>query len=517
MSYVLGIDVGSGSARCGVFDVTGRLCGTAKADILIHRPAPGFVEQSSADIWQAVCRATRAATRAADVPPEAILSLSYSATCSLVLLDRDHEPLALNAGDPPWDIIMWMDHRATAETDICNRTASPVLRNLGGAMSVEMQIPKLMWLNRNRPDLWARLGYAGDLADFLVFKSTGSLARSICTLGCKWTYDADAGQWTPGFLEQVGLSDLRERAALPAQAAPIGGLAGSLDPAAAAEMGLTPACQVAVGLIDAHAGALGTAGLYADDALNTRLALIAGTSNCHIALTDQRVEVPGVWGPYHGAVLDGAWALEGGQSASGAMLDQILDLFAASQAYGETPHDALARELLERMKTQPDIAGDIVVTPDFLGNRSPFADPGLRGSISGLTLEDPAESFCKIYWAACLSIAYGTRQIIGAMRGAGLPIRTIHLSGGHARSDLLVRLYADATGCDVLLPGTAEPVLLGAALAAATPLGAAFPLGQAKALRETVAVQPDPAVQTMHARRYKAFCQHYASAKPGQP
>lgn len=463
MTYLLGIDVGSGSARCGVFDMGANLIGVGKHPIAQNRPAPEHVEQSSDDIWAAICIAVRGAVTDAGIDGAQVAALSYSATCSLVLLDQDQRPLALSEGETPWNIIMWMDHRAQEEAHRCNATGSPVLRNLGGAISVEMEIPKLMWVKRHRPDLWARLGYAGDLADFLCLKSTGTLERSVCTLGCKWTYDPDEGGWNHGFLKTVGLADLLARAGLPTQATAIGSFVGTLTDRAAADLGLTPSCKVGMGLIDAHAGALGTSGL-ADSGIENRLALIAGTSNCHIALTRARVEVPGVWGPYAGAVLDGWYALEGGQSATGAALDQILALFRAPE---NDAHGVLGQAFLDGLNADRNYAADLCVLPDFLGNRSPFADPGRKGAIHGLTLEDPATLLPKIYGATALGIAFGTRQIIEAMRTAGVPIHTIDLSGGHAKSELLVHLYADATECDVYLPACAEPVLLGAACAAA--------------------------------------------------
>jgi ribulose kinase len=157
MTYVLGIDVGSGSARCGVFNWDGALIGTAKQAIAINRPEPDHVEQSSTDIWSAICAATKGAMSQAKIRSDEILSLSFSATCSLVLLDKNDAPLPLSRDDKDWNIVMWMDHRAGEETDICNATGSPVLKNLGGAISVEMQIPKLMWVKRHRPDLWENL------------------------------------------------------------------------------------------------------------------------------------------------------------------------------------------------------------------------------------------------------------------------------------------------------------------------------------------------------------------------
>lgn len=505
MSYVLGIDVGSGSARCGVFDARAALVGVGKHPITQHRPHTDHVEQSSDDIWSAIRVAVSEALAAARIDGAEVKALSYSATCSLVLLDRERQPLPLSTTDALWNVIMWMDHRATAEAEEVTATGAPVLRNLGGTMSVEMQIPKLIWVKRHRPDVWARLGYAGDLADFLCLKSTGTFDRSACTLSCKWTYDTDAGGWNKDFLQSVGLSDLLARAALPLHGKPIGTKVGKLTEAAARDLGLTTSCAVGIGLIDAHAGALGTSGLH-QTGVDRRLALIAGTSNCHIALTERRTEVPGVWGPYKGAVLDGWYALEGGQSATGAALDQLLRMFRAPT---NRPHETLGQAFLDGWRADASYGSEICVLPDFLGNRSPFANPTMRGAILGLSLQEPAKLLPKLYGAAALGIAFGTRQIIDAMRREGLPIETIDLSGGHAKSDLLVQLYADATGCDLHLPASEEPVLLGAACAAAMSTSGRIAFQRAAAHAPTHRIQPNPDRSTNVQARYELFSKHY--------
>lgn len=105
-----------------------------------------------------------------------------------------------------WDTISWFDHRALAEADECTRSGHDVLRFIGGAMSPEMQTPKLMWLKQHRPDLWAASGYFFDLADFLTWRATGQANRSQCTLTCKWAYLAHDGGWRPDFSRLSGLA-----------------------------------------------------------------------------------------------------------------------------------------------------------------------------------------------------------------------------------------------------------------------------------------------------------------------
>ncbi len=517
---VIGVDVGSTSVRAGVFGPAGILLGRAVCPIETHRPQPHCVEQDSDNIWQAVCVAVRGALAGSGLAADRVAGIAFDATCSLVLRQADGTKVgvspavssgALSSGaGERWDTIVWMDHRAIAEAAECSASGSEVLRYLGGRMSPEMEIPKLMWLKRHRPDAWARCGLAFDLADFLSWRATGRNDRSVCTLTCKWTYLSHAGQpWDRAFLARVGLEDLFERTGLPDHALPIGHPIGPLTAGTAAELGLTTRCVVAAGLIDAHAGALGTLGGHLGESIDNRIALIAGTSSCNMGLTAVPRFIPGVWGPYYGAVCDGLHLSEGGQSATGALLDHIVESHPARAEFGAKPHDAIGAILFARITAAEGEAPAprLHVLPDFHGNRSPLADPNAVGVISGLTLDRGREALLDLYWATAAAIAYGVRHIIDRMNEAGYAIDTIHLSGGHAASPLLVKLYADATGCAVARSGCGEPVLLGTAIAAAAGAGLKPGLSaaaHAMAGAETL-LRPVPAAQAMHDRRYRVF------------
>jgi ribulose kinase len=186
---VVAVDVGTGSARAGVFDRGGRMLGRAERPIALQRPLPHHAEQDSEDIWAAVAGAVKEARAAAGVAPETIAGLSFDATCSLVALDCEDRPLAVStSGLDRWNVVVWLDHRAIAEAEECSASGHRVLDFLGGTMSPEMEIPKLMWLKRHLPEAWRRAGRMLDLADFLTFRACGANARSCCTLTCKWTY-----------------------------------------------------------------------------------------------------------------------------------------------------------------------------------------------------------------------------------------------------------------------------------------------------------------------------------------
>ena len=511
-NLLVAVDVGTGSARAGVLTAQGGLLARAEHPIAMNRPDANHAEQNSAQIWQAVCTAVCAAMEQAGADPTHVSGLAFDATCSLVVRDAQGSPVTVSTkGGDEWDTIVWLDHRALAEAEECTATGHLVLDSVGGVMSPEMEVPKLMWLKRHLPESWARAGKMFDLADFLSWKATGSLARSQSTLTCKWTYLAHAeGGWQPDFLAKVGLSDLLGKAALPDQASPVGADLGPLTATAAAELGLTTACRVAAGLIDAHSGALGLLGAFAHDArtIDNHLALIAGTSSCVMALSAEARPTKGVWGPYFGAVLPGVWLNEGGQSVTGALLDHIIRWHGAGGEPTAQMHQSIAHRIMElRLREGLTLAERLHVLPDFHGNRSPLADPHALGVISGLTLDSDFDSLCRLYWRTGVSIALGVRHILETLNASGYAIDTLHIAGGHTKNAVLMELYADATGCTVIQSAAKDATLLGTAMLAASAAGLYPSLDAAcRAMQQGGRERaPDPAARAHFDRDYRIF------------
>ncbi len=217
-------------------------------------------------------------------------------------------------------------------------------------MSPEMEIPKLMWLKRHRPDLWQQAGLFLDLADFLTWKATGSAARSRCTLTAKWTYMAQSNNgWQRDFLASVGLEDLTDRGGLPDDTVPIGSAVGTLSAEAAAAFGLDEGIPVGAGMVDAYAGALGVLGSSEgdDDSLDGQVAIIGGTSSCIIAFAREPRFGRSLWGPYYESVFPEHWLVEAGQSATGGLLNHLLQIHSATADSSVPRHQQVIARILE--------------------------------------------------------------------------------------------------------------------------------------------------------------------------
>jgi len=485
--FVIGVDVGTASVRAGIFDLLGRMVGYSAKEISIWRPQEYFVEQSSREIWSAACGAVRAALKNGKVDPARVAGISFDATCSLVALGENDEPVTISpSGDPERNVIVWMDHRGLKQAERINLTGHPALKYVGGKISPEMEPPKLLWVKENLPKSWKLASKFLDLADFMTYKSAGVDARSICTTVCKWTYRGYENKWDESFFDLVGLSKLLDKKMVGKSVVPMGTCLGNLTQVSAADLGLMKGTKVAAGIIDAHAGGIGVFGMGFDSPLQPKqfekiLALIGGTSSCHMVVSRKPRFIKGVWGPYYGAMIPGMWLNEGGQSATGSLLDFMIrnnSRYEAIQREAKRKRltvyeylNGVISDLKKLERKGPEIVKDIHMLPYFLGNRSPRADPSARGVISGMTLDEGTDTLARLYYATIQAIAFGTRHIIEEMNRSGYNIGRIHACGGGTKNSLWLQEHANITGCEIILPREPEAVLVGTAVIAAVGAG----------------------------------------------
>lgn len=499
--YYAGVDVGTGSARAVIIDQSGSILGLAEKPISRQELKENHITQNSTEIWEGICYCVKTALSHSNVNPDDVLGIGFDATCSLVAIrEENDEPQAVG---PDWEnhlenVILWMDHRAVSETVEINSTNDESLKYVGGQMSIEMELPKMKWLKNNMPidkqdgkAIFNKCRFY-DLADYLTKKATGLETRSLSSVVCKQGYIPNGitnrNGWSKDFLEEVDLPELAED-----NFRRLGGLdgvngkylsagetVGPLNAKAAQELGLSENCFVGSGVIDAYSGWIGTVAaptnvpipeLSIQDEQKIgmgkavgRLAAVAGTSTCHICIEESEILVPGVWGPYRDVLGKGYWAAEGGQSMTGALLAHVLsthpaytELGVASETSNLSKFDYLNSKLEQLTKVRNErsvvaLAKHLFFYGDFHGNRSPIADPNMKASIIGQSMDVSLDSLAIEYLAACEFIGQQTRHIVETMQKAGHDIKAIFMSGGQCRNGLLMRLLADCTGLPIVIP-----------------------------------------------------------------
>ncbi|KAK6203446.1 ribitol kinase [Scheffersomyces amazonensis] len=490
--YYVGVDVGTGSARACLIDTNGIILGLAERPITRHELKPNHITQSSTEIWNAICYCVNTCIRDSGVDPSEVFGIGFDATCSLVAISEStDEPVAVGPDftDHKENIILWMDHRAVDETNAINATGDKSLKYVGGQMSIEMELPKIKWLKHNLPGGISDCKFY-DLGDYLTHKATGSEARSFCSAVCKQGFvspgvEGSETGWSEELLLSVDLPELvednfRRLGGIPGKNGVFlsaGDIVGKLTADAAAQLGLTTECIVGSAVIDAYAGWIGTVAAKADiaglqnqdsdsniEAACGRLAAVAGTSTCHIAMTKEPCFVKGVWGPYKDVMAPGYWLAEGGQSMTGALLAHVLAIHPASQELARLAEASNVSKFdylnltLENLVTDRNVRSVVSLAKhmffygDFHGNRSPIADPNMKANIIGQSMDSSVNDLAIQYFGACEFIAQQTRQIVEEMEKSGHEIGYIYMSGGQCRNGLLMRLLADCTGKPIIIP-----------------------------------------------------------------
>ncbi|KAF2813709.1 Pentulose kinase [Mytilinidion resinicola] len=499
MDHYIGIDVGTGSARACIMNDQGDIVGLASETIGLWQPQTGYYEQSTTDIWRCICTSIRRAMDQHNIDGDTIRGIGFDATCSLAVFSEDtDEPV--NVTGPDFDnrdgldrnVILWLDHRPVEETIKINATNHNLLRYVGGKMSIEMEIPKVLWLKNNMPkELFDRCKFY-DLTDALTHMATGGETRSFCSVVCKQGFvpvgvDGSVKGWQEDFLTDIGLKDLCEDNfkrmggvdGVNGKYLTAGELVGTLSERAAQDMGLPPGIAIGSGVIDAYAGWIGTVGakvklssneLDPDHAKNdvsqafTRLAAVAGTSTCHLAMSEKPVFVNGVWGPYRDVLLPDYWMAEGGQSATGELLRHVIETHPAfneahsvAETFNTNIYDYLNEHLREMREKEnaPNVSWlgrHFFFYGDLFGNRSPVADPNMKGSVIGLSSDKSLDGLALYYYATMEFIALQTHQIVDAMNKSGHVISSIFMSGSQCQNSILMDLIAAACDMPVLIP-----------------------------------------------------------------
>ena len=394
---------------------------------------------------------------------------------------------------------------AHAEADEVSATSHEVLRYCGGKTSPQWMIPKGRWLGRHESALFARARWIVDETDFFTLRLTGRMTASLNNATAKWNYVRPLGGWPKDFLRAAKAETLAAK--WPTDVLPVGRLVGPIRAEIARQIGLSPETVVAQGGIDAHAGEIALGAVDAGD-----LALILGSSTCHMAQSPTPV-FANIWGPYPDALVEGMYTLEGGQTATGSIIQWLVERFgsetvAQAKSRGQDVYaylDSLAEAI-------PAGAEGLLVLDYFQGNRTPYKDPLARGTVVGLTLK---HTLPHLYRAVVEGICFGTRQILEDMAAHGFKLERVYAGGGGAKSRLWTQTQADVLGCSIHLPRDKETMALGAAIWAG--LGAGVFKDYQEAIGRMVhierAVVPAAERRPVYDALYRQYVELYPAAR----
>jgi ribulokinase len=491
--YVLGIDAGTESIRTGIYDQNGECVSFGVSENTnIHRH-PGWGEQS-VNQWDAsMLESIKRAFENSPVTPDQIEGVGIDGTsCTVVHLDKEGKPLR--------DAIMWMDIRSSKEADEIAECGDQALKYVGhGKVSAEWFPCKNLWVKRHEPEIYKEAVTIFEHTDWIAYWLTGEITANINTVSIRWFYNIKEGGFPESLYEKIGLSDIFEK--LPKRIVKLGEVVGGISAKVAELTGLTEGIPVAGGGADAYMGVVGVNALKPG-----KLALITGSSQLHIGLTDAELHAPGIFGTFPSAIVPGMEVVEAGQISTGCIIKWFTTNFLNRKIEDEAQQRGVSvyQVLDEQAALVPPGSEGLVVLEHWQGNRTPWVDANSRGVIRGLTLKHtPAHLFRAIMEG----VVYGTAVILNRMEQGGVHIDEIITCGGAAQSDLWMQIHADVTGKKITIPAEQQAVSLGAAIAATVGAGIYDDLQQAADHMVTIEKVIEPIAE--HHEVYKEYVHQY--------
>jgi xylulokinase len=491
---VLGIDVGTGGTRAVLIDRDGRVVSSAVAEhAAMSSPQIGWAEQSPDDWSRATCQATKECLAKSQASVREVAAIGLTGQMhGLVLLDDKNQVVR--------PAILWCDQRTeeecreitekVGERRLIDLTANPALTGF--------TLPKIWWVKKHEPELWSRVRSLMLPKDYIRFCLTGERAIDVADASGTLMFDVVHRTWSRPMLEVSRIEEALLPKVFESQA-----ISGSVNEEGARRTGLWPGIPVVAGAGDQAAGAVGM-GIVKPGAVSATI----GTSGVVFAATSKPVLEP--QGRIHTFchAIPNRWHVMGVTQGAGLSLRWFRDQFGAGKDDGRDAYDRLTEEAA---KTPPGANG-LLWAPYLMGERTPHLDPNARGALVGITAQHTRGHVIR---AILEGVAFSLRDSLTLFREIGVPIESIRLGGGGARSAVWQQIQADVYGMPVELIEANEGAAYGAALLAGVGVGIWPSVDAAcgNAVRVAKKVEPNPKAASLMGRQYMEYRKLYGALR----
>jgi xylulokinase len=498
--YVVGCDVGSQGTNSVLYAADGTLVASAYQAYDVSHPRPAWAEQDPALWVDAVVSTIRRLVEASPEGADAVRGVSFGSQLDgMVACDA--------AGEPVRPALIWMDRRAEAQAAAVASRVGPqeFYGWVGANLDSSHAAFKALWIRDEEPEAFARATHLMPPGSYVLFRAAAVRAVDYSNASSLALLDPATRAWSAPALEALGLSE-RLLPELVAATEPVGTVSAWFAEAT----GLSPRTVVAAGCGDEMAATLG-AGVFAPG----EVCDVVGTAEPVCAASSEPRADPTMLVECHPHADPDAWLLENPGFVSGGNLRWWRDQFGALEREAERDGAGDAYDLLcKEAERVPPGSDGVVFLPTMQGAMAPEWNGAARGVFYGLSLSHGREHLTR---AILEGSAFGLRDILEAMRGAGLEVRRLTIVGGGAKGPLWRQIKADVTGLPVRVPESVETTATGAAILAA--VGAGVHDDVASAVEAFVAFRPDehvpdPASKEAYDEAYRRYRDVYFALKP---
>jgi xylulokinase len=493
----LGIDVGTGGTRALVMDDAGKVIASGSAEHeAFASPRPGWAEQDPRDWWRACGVAVRKALDSSHMRAHEIACIGFSGQMhGAVLLDSADEVVR--------SAIIWCDQRSEAQSnelsDLFGRDA--LIRLTCNPPLTNFTLTKLLWVRETEPKNWARVAHVMLPKDYVRFRLTGERAIDVADASGTLLLDVTNRRWSAEVLSKSEIDPRLLPALYESQQ-----VCGKVSAAGAEATGLKVGTPVVAGAGDQAAGAIGM-GIARAGAVSAMI----GTSGVVFAATDRPALDP--QGRLHTFchAIPGRWHVMGVTQAAGLSLCWFRDRFGVLPGPADAardPYDILADEA----RSVPAGSEGAFWLPYLMGERTPHLDPNARAALVGLTASHTRGHIIR---AVMEGVAYSLKDSFTIFDEMQIPVTSIRLGGGGARSSLWRQIQADVYAHEVEIVAAEEGAAYGAAILAGVGAGAWNSVDEAceKVVRVASRIAPDPAASNTMQCAYGTYRKLYPALR----
>lgn len=495
MSYLLGVDLGTTSVKCVLFDQKGRVVASGMSEYELSLPQSGFVEAEAETYWNALRASLDTIMNGSKINAKDILGIGVSSQGeTFIALDKDHRPLGR--------AIVWLDNRSKEEAVLIKEEfgVDDVYRITGqNEIIPTWTASKILWLKRQKPSLFKRVHKYLLLENYIIYRLTGEFVTEYSISSSSLLFDINRRKWWEDILHFIGIDEDQ----LP-ELKPSGVPVGNVVRKAAEEVGLSTSSVVSTGAYDQAANAIGAGNIEPGAITET-----TGAAMALVATTDRVTLDPLRRIPCHHHAVEGKYFLQPWCQTAGAILKWYRDNFGglemeAVKKTGEDPYDLLTAEA----SRIPPGSDGLILLPHFMGAASPESNPNAKGVLFGLTLYHGRGHVVR---SIMESVAYMLRGNVELLEELGITVEEVRSTGGASRSPLWNQIKADVLRRPILVVRGEEAASLGVAILAGFATGAFSSLKDACksmiSMRERF--EPSPVNGELYDKQYNRYIKLY--------
>jgi len=487
MKYVIGVDLGTSSVKTLLVDQQGEIKGEATASYPLIHERPGYSEQNPEEWVNGTIASLQQLLRDSGISPEDIEGISFSGQMhGLVLLDEQNNVLR--------NAILWNDTRTTKECrEIEQKLGDGLLKITRNAALEGFTLPKVLWVQKHEPELFARAARFVLPKDYLRYRMTGHVQMEISDAAGTLMLNVSEGKWSEEIVQAFGLPE--------GFCPSIVGSSedtGTILPEFAKLSGLSEKTRVFGGGADNACGAVGAGIVREGDAMCS-----IGTSG--VVLTYEEDKNKDFAGKVHffNHAHPGAFYAMGVTLAAGYSLSWFKDSLAPELSFDE---------MLKPVADLPPGADGLLFTPYLVGERTPHADSAIRASFIGLSGTHRREHMAR---AVMEGITFSLAESLELFRQAGINTRRIISIGGGAKNPVWLQMQADIFNTPVVSLKNEQGPAMGAAMMAAVGSGWFSSLKECadKFIGYGKTYEPIPANVAAYTRLFKLYQQVYSATR----